>query len=461
MNFLAAPFGKPNSKLLSSCRNFSSSSPSLKSKLKISASPKNVVLVDCVRTPFAVSGTHFENLMSYDLARIAIRGLLEKTNVPLAALQYVIMGTVIQEVKTSNVAREAARAAGVPDNVPAHTVTQACISANQAVTTALGMMTAGAIDVAICGGVETMSDVPIRFSKALRKRMLASRKIKSPVGYLSLLKGLGVKDLGPELPSVSEFSTNETMGHSADRLATAFDVSRAESDQFALRSHELAQKAFEKGYLNDILTVTIRGKPIQSDNGIRVSTLEKLASLKPAFIKPHGTVTAANASFLTDGASAALIMTEEKAKQLGFKPKAYIRGFKYVSQDPKDQLLLGPAYATPALLDAMGLTLSDIDVFEFHEAFAGQILANLKALDSDYFCKTHLGRNAKFGSIPMEKFNNWGGSLSLGHPFGATGTRLLNCAAERLRVENGQFALIAACAAGGIGHACLLERYPS
>jgi len=200
---------------------------------------------------------------------------------------------------------------------------------------------------------------------------------------------------------------------------------------------------------------------ILTDNGVRVSTLEKLASLKPAFVKPYGTVTAANSSFLTDGAAVVLIMAEEKAKALGLKPKAYLREHIYVSQDPKDQLLLGPAYATPRLLEKAGLTAKDISVFEFHEAFAGQIIANLKALDSDWFAKNYMGRQQKFGAIPLDKFNLWGGSLSIGHPFGATGARLVNTAANRLHKEGGQFALVAACAAGGQGHAIIIEKYPS
>ncbi|VDH97879.1 acetyl-CoA acyltransferase [Mytilus galloprovincialis] len=195
-------------------------------------------------------------------------------------------------------------------------------------------------------------------------------------------------------------------------------------------------------------------KPVVKDNGIRPSSYEKMAKLKPAFIKPHGTITAANSSFLTDGASACLIMSEEKALAMGLKPKAYLRDFVYVSQDPKDQLLLGPTYATPKVLERAGLTMNDIDVFEYHEAFAGQILANLKAMDSDYFAKTQMGRKAKVGIPQMEKFNNWGGSLSIGHPFGATGVRLVTTAAHRLQQEDGQFALVAACAAGGIVSYC-------
>lgn len=200
---------------------------------------------------------------------------------------------------------------------------------------------------------------------------------------------------------------------------------------------------------------------VDKDNGIRVSTPPQMAKLKAAFVKPHGTVTAANASYLTDGASACLLMTEEKAKQLGLQPKAYLREYTYVSQDPKDQLLLGPAYATPKVLDAAGLSMKDISVFEYHEAFAGQILANIKAMDSDWFCTNIMGRSkGKIGAMDMAKLNNWGGSLSIGHPFGATGVRLAMHTAHRLIKEDGQFGLIAACAAGGQGVGMIIERYP-
>ena len=241
------------------------------------------------------------------------------------------------------------------------------------------------------------------------------------------------------------------MGHSSDRLAAAFKVSRREQDEYALRSHNLADQAFKNGKLTDIEPIFVPKKGmVTRDNGVRPSTIEKVSTLKPAFIKPYGTVTAANSSYLTDGASACLITTEEKANELGLKPKAYLRQHLFVSQDPKDQLLLGPAYVTARLLDRAGLRLSDIDVFEFHEAFAGQILANLKALDSDFFAKNYIGIPSKIGAPDLDKFNTWGGSLSIGHPFGATGVRLVTTAANRLARENGRVALVAACAAGGI-----------
>ncbi|PIO40027.1 hypothetical protein AB205_0203570, partial [Aquarana catesbeiana] len=298
-------------------------------------------------------------------------GLLNRTGIPREAIDYIVYGTVIQEVKTSNVAREAALGAGFSDKTPAHTVTMACISSNQAMTTGVGLIASGQCDVVVAGGVEFMSDVPIRHSRKMRKAMLSLNKAKTLGQKLSLASRIRPDYFAPELPAVAEFSTSETMGHSADRLAAAFDVSRVEQDEYALRSHSMAKKAQEAGNLSDVIPYKVPGKDtVEKDNGIRPSSMEQMAKLKPAFVKPFGTVTAANSSFLTDGASAVLIMSEEKALAMGYKPKAYLRDFVYVSQDPKDQLLLGPTYATPKVLEKAGLTLADIDAFEFHEAFA-------------------------------------------------------------------------------------------
>lgn len=425
----------------------------------------NIVLVDGCRIPFLRSGSAYKDLMAYDLARMALSGLLSRTGIDPAIVDRVIMGTVIQEVSTSNIARDAALAAGFPNTVPGFTVTLACISSNLAITSGMEAIKSGQAEIVVAGGTEIMSDVPIRFKRPVRKRLIASQKAKSPLDFLKLLKGLRLKDLAPQVPAVSEFSTGEVMGESCDRMAAMFGVSRQEQDAFALRSHQLAAKATDDGLLDgELIPAPIPPKfeTVKVDNGFRAdSTLEKMAKLRPAFIKPHGTVTAANASFLTDGASATLIMTEEKALELGYTPKAYLREYCYVAQDPKDELLLGPAYATPKVLDAAGKTLKDIDVFELHEAFAGQVLSVLTALNSDKFAKENLNRDKAVGEIPMDKLNTLGGSLSLGHPFGATGARLVTTAANRLHRENGQFALVTACAAGGHGHAMLIEKYPN
>ncbi|KAK0420762.1 hypothetical protein QR680_014870 [Steinernema hermaphroditum] len=445
-------------------RNFAAAATATKPKTLEKPGRPNIVLVDAVRTPFVRSGTVFADFMAVDLQRAALLALVERTGIPHSEVEHIICGTVIQECRTSNIAREAALIAGFPLNIPCNTVTLACISSNVAMTNLMDSMVAGNLQVGIAGGVELLSDVPIRHNRKARKAMLALPTAKT-LGARLKLGGEVIKNLAaPELPAVAEFTSGETMGQSGDRLAAAFGVSRREQDEFALRSHTLADKAQKDGHLNDVAPVFVPGKKAQNvdkDNGIRLSTMEKLGKLKPAFIKPHGTVTAANASYLTDGASAALIMTEEYALKNGYKPKAYLRDYMYVAQDPKDQLLLGPAYVIPKLLDKVGLNLKDIDVFEVHEAFAGQVLANLNALDSDFFCKNEMKRSGKYGRIPMEKLNLWGGSLSLGHPFGATGVRLASHSARRLQHENGQFAVIAACAAGGHGVGMLIEAYPS
>ncbi|XP_063708465.1 trifunctional enzyme subunit beta, mitochondrial [Culicoides brevitarsis] len=423
---------------------------------------KNIVLVDGVRTPFLMSGTQYSKLMPHELARHSLLELLRKTGVDKELIDYIVYGTVIQEVKTSNIGREAALSAGFSNKTPAHTVTMACISSNQAITTGIGLIATGTYDIVVAGGVEFMSDVPIRHSRKMRSLMLRASKAKTPMQRLQLLATIRPDFFAPELPAVAEFSSGETMGHSADRLAASFKVSRQEQDDYALRSHTKAKEAETAGYFTDLVPMKVANvdQLVDKDNGIRVSTKEQLAKLKPAFVKPHGTITAANASFLTDGASACMIMTEAKAKELGLKPKAYLRDFLYVSQDPIDQLLLGPAYGIPKILKKANLTVKDVDAWEIHEAFAGQICANLKALDSDWFCKTYLGLNEKVGSIDLSKWNNWGGSLSIGHPFAATGVRLCMHTANRLVRENGQVGVVAACAAGGQGVAMVLERHP-
>lgn len=423
---------------------------------------RRVALVDAVRTPFCQSGTALKKMMPHDLQRSALKALASRNPaMKPEEVGQVVVGTVIQEVKTSNIAREAAMGAGFPLSVPAHTVTMACISSNLALADCVAAMSTGQCDMAVAGGVESMSDVPIRFSRPARQAMLTFPKAKSVGAKLGIV-GKILGNMSPELPAVAEFSTNETMGHSADRLCAAFKVSRREMDEFALRSHTKAAEANAGGLLSDLVPVFVPGakEAVSADNGVRPSSMEKLGSLKPAFVRPHGTITAANASFLTDGASAALLATEEKAKAMGVKPKAFLKDYVFVAQDPKDQLLLGPAYATPKVLAKAGLTMKDIDVWEIHEAFAGQVLANLKAMDSDYFGKTYMGRSGKVGTVPMEKLNLWGGSVSIGHPFGATGVRLVAHAANRLAKEGGKFALVTACAAGGHGHAMIIEAAP-
>ncbi len=427
-----------------------------------SAPERTAVFVDGCRLPFQRSGTGYADLMAYDMGRMALRHLLTRTGLPAARIERVVMGTVVQDVSTSNVARESALAAGIPNSVPAFTVTMACISSNQAVTSGIDLIRTGQVDVMVAGGTETLSDPPVRLQRPVRKRLFKAQKAKGPGDYLDLLAGLSPGDLLPESPSISEFSTGEVMGESADRLAAMFGISREAQDEYALRSHQKAAEARDDGRLDEELapaTVPPDFDPITTDNVIRDDTsMEKLRGLPPAFVKPFGTITAGSSSALTDGASATLLMAEDVAEAEGLPPRAALRNYTYVAQDPKTELLLGPAYAIPEVLEEAGLTLDDIDVIELHEAFAGQVLAVLEALRSQTFAEEHLNQSDPVGKVDMDRFNTRGGSISLGHPFGATGARLVMSAVNRLHDEGGRWALVSACAAGGQGHAMLIER---
>lgn len=427
------------------------------------SSPPKVVFVEGCRIPFQKSGSGYKDLISYDLGRLALKGLLHKSHLDPQEIDSVIMGTVVSEVTTSNVAREILLGAALPQKIPAYTVTQACISANRAITGAVELIRSGMAKVVIAGGTDTLSDAPIRFPKSFRKKLMGAQKLKGVLDYIKFFLSFRPRDFFPEIPNIAEFSVGLTMGQSADRLTARLGVSRREQDEYALRSHQLAAKAYAEGHLQkEIYPVRIppQFKTIDQDNLFRGdSSLEKLSKLRPAFVKKYGTITAGNASSLTDGASATLIMSEEKALALGYTPKAIIKDYIYTAHDPLEELLLGPAYAIPALLDRSGLGVKNIDVFEFHEAFAGQILSCLKSLDSEKFGRENLGKTSKFGEIPLDKLNNWGGSLSLGHPFGATGGRLVTTAANRLQQSDGRFAVVAACAAGAQSNAILLERW--
>lgn len=422
---------------------------------------KTAVVVDGGRIPFTKAGTVYSKYLAVDLQRFALKGLLDKMALDPNEIDYLFSGTVIQETKTSNIAREAALGAGLPLNIPSNTITMACISSNQCLTTAAEKILCGQADVVMIGGVETFSDVPIRFSKPIRQKLLGAAKVlkKGPMAAIPyFLKGLQLKHLAPEAPAIANYTTGEVMGHSSDRLSARFGVSRADQDEYTVLSHTRAAKAHADGLYDEELFAVDGSK---EENGIIGDTnMEKVGKLKPAFIKPHGTHTAANSSYLTDGASACMVMSEEKALELGYTPKAYIRDWTYVASDPFEELLLGPTYATHQILKRTNLKLSDIGVIEFHEAFAGQVLSNMEAMASDEFASSSLDGN-KVGRMNMDVVNTMGGSLSIGHPFGATGCRLITTASNRLQREDKQFALITACADGGLATACVLERYPS
>lgn len=296
----------------------------------------------------------------------------------------------------------------------------------------------------------------------MRKKLFAAQKISKPMDYAKFAMTLRPADFLPDRPSVTEFITGRTMGQDCEILAQKFGVTREEQDELAAASHQNAGKAQEAGLLSDIISVQLppNFNPIIKDNGVRGdTTVDKISKLKPAFDKYVGTITAANASFLTDGASAVLLTSEDKAKELGLTPKAEIIDYAFTGGDLYEELLLGPAYSIAEVLIKNNMTLDDIDVFEIHEAFAGQVLSVIKALKSAEWCKKQLGIDQPIGQIPMDKVNQWGGSLAIGHPFGATGGRLVTMAANRLQHGGGKYAILAACAAGAHGHAMLIKRY--
>lgn len=419
------------------------------------------VLIEGARTPFLRSGTDYFDLMSYQLGAFAIKGLIDRTGIDPNVVDNVVMGTVIHNLKTPNVAREAALTAGIPQRVPCSTVSQACISANQAIASAVELIASGRAQVVIAGGTECTSDTPIVFRKEMRKKLFKAQKLNGFADTLKFILSLRPIDFAPDRPAVAEFLTGRLMGEDCETLASRFGATREEQDDLAHRSHVMADKATKAGILaKEIVPVELAPnfKPISIDNGIRVADRDKLAKLKPTFVKPHGTLTAANSSFLTDGAAAVLLMSEDKAKELGLKPKAYVTDYAFTGQDIMEELLLGPAYAIAKVLKQTGLELSQMDVIELHEAFAGQVVANIKALASDDFAQRNLGRDKAVGQVSMDKLNLWGGSLSIGHPFGATGARIMNTTANRLIAENGRYGILAACAAGAHGHAMILEK---
>jgi acetyl-CoA acyltransferase len=319
----------------------------------------------------------------------------------------------------------------------------------------------GHAEVVLCGGAETFSDVPIRLTRPVRQKLITMPKAMKKGGPLGgarhFFKGLKLKDLSVETPAIANYTTGEVMGVSSDKLSAKFGVSRKEQDEFTVRSHTMAAKAHADGWYKGEI-VPYKGST--EENGIKGdSTVESVSKLKPAFIKPHGTHTAANSSYLTDGASATLLMSEEKALELGYKPLAYLRDWSFKACDPFEELLLGPTYCSQEVLARQKMNMeADIGVYEIHEAFAGQILSNLTAMASQKFADDHFG-GKMVGKVDMQKLNTKGGSLAIGHPFGATGCRLVTTASRRLQDENQRFALVAACADGGMGHACILERY--
>jgi len=424
------------------------------------ANSRAVVVGGC-RTPFLRSGTAFLDLTAYDLGCIAVAGLLHRTAIDPALVELLVMGAVLQDPRTTNVGREVVLGTDLPDTCVAYTVTMACVSSLQAFVDVVRAIESGSIDVAIAAGVDTLSDAPIRFRRAVRRRLIASQRARGAAATLKLLAGLRPSDLLPEAPAIAEYSTGESMGQACERLAKRLEIPRERQDAYACESHLRAARATSEGRLARQIVPAYPPPgfaPITADNGIRGdTTVERLAELRPAFDRKLGTITAGNSSFLTDGAAAVLLMSERRAERLGIAPLAVVRSVATAAMDPREELLLGPAFASPRALDAAGWRLDDVAVIELHEAFAAQVLAVADRLADERFCRERLGRREAVGRIDPRRLNAWGGSLSVGHPFGATGARLVTTCCHRLRDEGKRTGLVAACAGGALGIAIALE----
>ncbi len=422
---------------------------------------RRVAIVAGLRTPFARSGTTLKSVSAIDLGKHCVAELIQRSGIDPALVDAIIYGTVVQSVLAPNIAREVSLLPILPKGVQAFTVGRACASANQAITDAADQIALGHAEVVIAGGAESLSNVPILHSRGMSDALVAASKAKSFGGRVRALAKVRPRDLVPITPAIAEPSTGESMGESAEKMAKINHIPREQQDQFALRSHRLAAAGTQDGrFTREIapLYVPPAFDAVTTDNGIRAdSTIEALAALKPVFDRKYGTVTAGNSSPLTDGASAVLLMSESRARALGIVPLAWIRSYSYAALDPDEQLLMGPVLATPVALARAGLALGDMDLIEMHEAFAAQVLCNLKGFVSREWAE-RAGFSTPVGEVDRARLNVMGGSLSIGHPFGATGGRILTTLCNELARRDGQFGLMTVCAAGGMGHAMVIER---
>lgn len=421
-----------------------------------------VVIIDGVRTPFVKSYSQFAELTALDLSRIATAELVARTGIDPEQIDEVIMGTVLPSPHAPNLAREVVLSADLPRKIPGYTLGRACASSAQSVISAAEGILRGEYDTVIAGGAESMSNVPVPYSKNVVDSLMALSKAKTIPARMKALSGINLESLLPTPPAIAESSTGKTMGQHCESMARKNDISRESQDKLALASHHNAARARQEGKTQEeVMTVypPPTFAPVKEDSFVRAdTTFEQLAGLKPVFDKTYGTLTAGNSSGLTDGAAVVLLMRESKAKELGLKPLAAVTHWATTALDPDDQLLLGPALCIPEVLQSAGLTLEDIDLVDIHEAFAAQVLSVTHALESEEFSEKYLGQKGIVGKVDPEKLNVNGGSIALGHPFGATGARMVIGMARELQRRKVDRAMLALCAAGGMGTALLLER---
>lgn len=417
----------------------------------------SAVIVAGSRIPFTKSFTHYADHTGQDLMTAALKQLVEKMNLQGKKVDDVSLGAVIMHGSDWNLARECSLGSGLAPETPAFDLRRACGTSLETVISIANKIRLGQIKVGVAGGHDTNSDAPIEFQRSFAKKMIQMQQTRTMTDKLAAMSRFGFSDLKPHVPGVTEPRTGLSMGESCEVMAKQWEIPREQQDQFAYDSHQKAAQAYEDGFYEDLVG-TFSG--LEKDSILRPgTTMEKLATLKPAFDKKNGTLTAGNSTALTDGASCVLIAEEEYAKQQGWPILARVVDAQVAAVDfvGGEGLLMAPTVAVSELLQRQNMSFNDIDLFEIHEAFAAQVLCTLKAWQSPKYCEERLGRKEPLGEIPTEKINIKGSSLATGHPFGATGARITATLSKLLSQGAGQKGLISICTGGGMGVAALLE----
>jgi len=409
---------------------------------------RRAVIAGGWRTPFVKAGTDLATADVLDMATVATAETLARSETNPASVDEIIYGNVSRPVAYHNLGREIVLALDLPKGIYASSVGMACASAGVAITDAADHIAVGNADAVLAGGAESLSNVPITYTPNLARALVRASQAKTLPRRATSFAGIKLSDLAPVAPGIRETSTGLTMGESAERMAAINAIPREEQDRWALRSHQRAAAGWDDGRLGaEVVPVPRDGRLLRDDTHIRRdSTLERLATLRPVFDKSHGTITAGNASPLTDGAATVLMLSEDRARSEGRRDLVAIRSYAYAAVDPADQLLIAPAYAIPIALRRAGLALTDVGLIEMHEAFAAQVLSTFRVLEQN-----------GAGEIDEDRVNVMGGSIALGHPFGATGARVVTTLANEMRRTGTQFGLASVCAAGGNGAAIVLE----
>lgn len=423
------------------------------------SSKRRVAIVGGVRLPFCRSNTFYFDQSNLDLLSATLEGIVQRFQLVDQQVDEVVAGAVTTHSRDFNLAREAVLSTSLSPLTPGITLQQACGTSLQAALMSAAKIASGEIDSAIVAGTDTTSDVPVVFQDRFARRLVELSRARSLTQKFKALKGFSLSELTPQAPKNAEPRTGLSMGMHCERMAKTWQIGREDQDRLTLESHQKAHQAWECGFFDSLV---IPHKGVLKDNIIRSdSSMEQLAKLKPAFDKQAGTLTAGNSTTLSDGAAAVLLASEEWAAERDLPVLAYLVAGQTAAVDHVDAeegLLMAPTVAVSNLILRLGLSLQDFDFYEIHEAFSAQVLCTLKAWESDQYCRTHLGLSTALGSIDRSKMNVRGGSVAIGHPFAATGARILGTLATIIDQSGSGRGLISVCTAGGMGVAAVVER---